>query len=85
MSFINIFVIITVMTTFKVKLLKIHQVLWKDIMWFVGGMRGKADQYLVKVGLRLVEFPWQEFMRGLLVGLLKCIELSQVCLDCFLV
>lgn len=85
MSSINIFVIITVMISFEVKLLKIHQVFGKDIMWFVGGMRGKANQYLVKVRLRLVEFPWQEFMRGLLVGLLKGIELSQVCLDGFLV
>jgi len=84
-SFINFFVIITVMISFEVKLLKIHQVLGKDIMRFVCGMRGKTDQYLVEVGLRLVEFPWQEFMRGLLMGLLKGIELSQVCLDCFLV
>ena len=43
MSFINFFVIITVMISFEVKLLKIHQVLGKDIMRFVGGMRGKAD------------------------------------------
>jgi hypothetical protein len=73
------------MTTFEVKLLKIHQVLGQDIMRFVCGMRGKANQYLVKVRLRLVEFPWQELMRGLLMGLLKGIKLSQVCLDGFLV
>lgn len=42
--FINFFlIVVTAMTTFKVKLLKVHEVLGQDIMRLVSRVRGKAN------------------------------------------